>query len=233
MSIDKYNVSQEEKSVKRGRPFKGQKKDDKQQRKRNWLFVIYPGDSAPDNWLELLQGLCVEGCVSPLHDNTSVWYNNCMDYKSNCNVVYSCKYHVVWCPKYRRKVLVNGVDERLKSLTEAYKESPRRYMHRGPVLFLQHIIFLQNTAEKAHCVNCGSMSIIGLLFVVVVANSQHHTKESRYRRTGGNNLFPKRKAPNRSKRRIQRAQPGNDNHRHPLQNIVNLIWQFHNFPSFP
>ncbi|MBO5034298.1 MAG: transposase, partial [Oscillospiraceae bacterium] len=29
-----------------------------------------------------------------------------MEYKSNHNVVYSCKYHVVWCPKYRRKVLV-------------------------------------------------------------------------------------------------------------------------------
>lgn len=33
-------------------------------------------------------------------------------------MVYSCKYHVVWCPKYRRKVLVNGVDERLKSLIQ-------------------------------------------------------------------------------------------------------------------
>jgi putative transposase len=31
-------------------------------------------------------------------------------------VVYSCKYHVVWCPKYRRKVLVNGVDKRLKEI---------------------------------------------------------------------------------------------------------------------
>lgn len=41
-----------------------------------------------------------------------------MEYKSNRNVVYSCKYHVVWCPKYRRKVLVNGVDERLKELIE-------------------------------------------------------------------------------------------------------------------
>ena len=41
-----------------------------------------------------------------------------MEYKSNKNVVYSCKYHVVWCPKYRRKVLVNGVDERLKELIE-------------------------------------------------------------------------------------------------------------------
>lgn len=37
-------------------------------------------------------------------------------YKSNNTVVYSCKYHVVWCPKYRRKVLVNGVDIRLKEL---------------------------------------------------------------------------------------------------------------------
>jgi putative transposase len=39
-----------------------------------------------------------------------------MDYKSNRNVVYSCKYHVVWCPKFRRPVLVNGVDMRLKSI---------------------------------------------------------------------------------------------------------------------
>lgn len=41
-----------------------------------------------------------------------------MDYKNNCNVVYSCKYHVVWCPKYRRKVLVDGVDSRFKSLVQ-------------------------------------------------------------------------------------------------------------------
>ena len=39
-----------------------------------------------------------------------------MKYKSNNNIVYSCKYHVVFCPKYRRKVLNNGVDERLKEL---------------------------------------------------------------------------------------------------------------------
>ena len=35
-------------------------------------------------------------------------------YKSNRNVYYSCKYHVVWCPKYRRKVLMEGIAERLK-----------------------------------------------------------------------------------------------------------------------
>ena len=39
-----------------------------------------------------------------------------MEYKSNNNVVYSCKYHVVWCSKYRRSVLADGVDIRLKEL---------------------------------------------------------------------------------------------------------------------
>jgi putative transposase len=37
-------------------------------------------------------------------------------YKSNRNVYYSCTYHVVWCPKYRRKVLVEAVAERLAQI---------------------------------------------------------------------------------------------------------------------
>ena len=39
-------------------------------------------------------------------------------YRSNLNVVFSCKYHVVWCPKYRRSVLVDGADEALKRIVE-------------------------------------------------------------------------------------------------------------------
>ncbi len=39
-----------------------------------------------------------------------------MDYQSNRNIVYSCKYHVVWCPKFRRPVLTEGVDLRLKEI---------------------------------------------------------------------------------------------------------------------
>ena len=45
-------------------------------------------------------------------------YNVPMEYKSNNNVVYSCKYHVVFCPKYRRSVLIDGVDVRLKELIQ-------------------------------------------------------------------------------------------------------------------
>lgn len=37
-------------------------------------------------------------------------------FKSNRNVVYSCKYHVVFCPKYRRPVLVDRVNVRLKEI---------------------------------------------------------------------------------------------------------------------
>ena len=40
-------------------------------------------------------------------------------YKSNKNIVYSCKYHIVWCPKYRRKVLIDDVDVRLKELIKS------------------------------------------------------------------------------------------------------------------
>ena len=39
-----------------------------------------------------------------------------MKYKSNHNVVYSCKYYVMWCPKYRRKVLSGDIDTRPKEL---------------------------------------------------------------------------------------------------------------------
>ena len=44
------------------------------------------------------------------------FYDVGMEYKTNKNIVYSCKYHVVWCPKYRRKVLVGDVERRLKEL---------------------------------------------------------------------------------------------------------------------
>ena len=44
--------------------------------------------------------------------------NYTVKYKSNLNVVYSCKYHVIWCPKFRRSVLIEGVDVRLKQVIQ-------------------------------------------------------------------------------------------------------------------
>lgn len=47
------------------------------------------------------------------------------DYKSNLNVVYSSKYHVVWTPKYRRRVLIGDIAARCESVirqaAEKYK----------------------------------------------------------------------------------------------------------------
>src|ERR1700730_5907482 len=36
--------------------------------------------------------------------------------KTNHTIAYICHYHVVFCPKYRRKVLVSPIDERLKTI---------------------------------------------------------------------------------------------------------------------
>jgi len=38
------------------------------------------------------------------------------DVKSSKHLVYSCKYHVVWCTKYRRKVLSEPIETRLKEI---------------------------------------------------------------------------------------------------------------------
>jgi putative transposase len=37
-------------------------------------------------------------------------------YHSNHSIVYSCQYHVIFCPKYRRSVLKAPLDTRLKEL---------------------------------------------------------------------------------------------------------------------
>ena len=36
--------------------------------------------------------------------------------KHNATSVVNINYHIIWCPKYRRKVLVDGVDTRLKEV---------------------------------------------------------------------------------------------------------------------
>lgn len=43
-------------------------------------------------------------------------YNERVEYKSNSNMLCSCKYHAVFCPKYRRPVLKSVVHFRLKEL---------------------------------------------------------------------------------------------------------------------
>ncbi|MHB1553472.1 MAG: IS200/IS605 family transposase [Acidimicrobiales bacterium] len=48
--------------------------------------------------------------------------------RSNANVMFRCAYHVVWCPKYRRKVLVGKVEERLKELIAEVVEEKQGWL---------------------------------------------------------------------------------------------------------
>lgn len=42
--------------------------------------------------------------------------NRGKQYRTSEHIVYSCQYHVIFCPKYRRPVLTPPIDARLKEL---------------------------------------------------------------------------------------------------------------------
>ena len=71
-----------------------------------------------------------------------------MEYKSNNNVVYSCRYHVVFCPKYRRAVLVDGVTGSGK--TEVYLSAIERVLGqgRGAVVLVPEISLTAQTVGR-------------------------------------------------------------------------------------
>jgi putative transposase len=62
-----------------------------------------------------------------------------LGYKSNKNVVYSSKYHVVWCPKYRRKVLVDAIAKRLFGL-----------IHKAALRYRAEVIALEIMPDRVH-----------------------------------------------------------------------------------
>ena len=38
------------------------------------------------------------------------------EYNTSEHLVYLCRYHVIFCPKYRRKIFVDGIDVRTKEI---------------------------------------------------------------------------------------------------------------------
>jgi putative transposase len=50
-------------------------------------------------------------------------------YRRNAGAVYSLKYHLVWCPKYRRAVLVGSVGRDLKALIQEKAEQLGATVH--------------------------------------------------------------------------------------------------------
>ena len=44
-------------------------------------------------------------------------------YRSTETTVYCCRYHIIFCPKYRRKVLTEPISERFKKIVESMQET--------------------------------------------------------------------------------------------------------------
>ena len=55
-------------------------------------------------------------------------------YAKNAGAVFSLKHHIVWCPKYRRPVLVPPVDARLKDLLAEVAASHGMTIHAVEVM---------------------------------------------------------------------------------------------------
>jgi putative transposase len=55
-------------------------------------------------------------------------------YAKNAGAVFSLKYHLVWCPKYRRPVLIRPVDARLKALLKDVAREHDMTIHAAEVM---------------------------------------------------------------------------------------------------
>jgi len=61
--------------------------------------------------------------------------------------MYSCQYHIIFCPKYRRSVLKNGIDERMKQLINE-KQKEYEYVVLGMEVMPDHIHLLLDINPK-------------------------------------------------------------------------------------
>lgn len=55
-------------------------------------------------------------------------------YRRNAGATFSLKYHLVWCPKYRRKVLVPPYDARLKEIIAEVASEAEMTVHAVEVM---------------------------------------------------------------------------------------------------
>lgn len=73
--------------------------------------------------------------------------NTTKKYKSDSHLVYSCQYHVVFCPKYRRSVLEEPIANRLKELI-LEKRSEYKYEVLDMEVMLDHVHLLLDVNPK-------------------------------------------------------------------------------------
>ena len=69
------------------------------------------------------------------------------EWYSDTNLVYSCQYHVIWCTKYRRKVLDETIQKRLHELISS-KEIELDFKVRASEIMADHVhLILENNPK--------------------------------------------------------------------------------------
>src|SRR3954453_22320369 len=71
-------------------------------------------------------------------------------YRKNAGAVFSLKYHLVWCPKYRRPVLVDEVESRLRDLLEGKAAELEMTVHAIEIMPDHVHLFVE--ADPTRCV---------------------------------------------------------------------------------
>ncbi len=67
--------------------------------------------------------------------------------------MFSCQYHVIFTPKYRRRVLINGIDERLKKLIRE-KEEDYGYKVIEMEIMPDHVHLLLDLKPRIDVIRC-------------------------------------------------------------------------------
>ena len=79
------------------------------------------------------------------------------DWYSDTNMVYSCQYHVIWCTKYRRKVLDKAIQKRLHHLI-CSKQTELDFRVRASEIMEDHVHLILDNNPKVPITR-----IVGLL----------------------------------------------------------------------
>ena len=76
-------------------------------------------------------------------------------YAKNAGAVFTLKFHLVWCPKYRRPVLVGPVENRLRALLREIAEQLEATIHALEIMPDHVHLFLESdpTRSVAELVN--------------------------------------------------------------------------------
>lgn len=135
----------------------------KDNRKRNWTFLIYP-ESAPENWEDILKGLKIPCIISPLHDK-DVWTkeDEQKDPSHKAGTLKKAHYHIMLL--YQGKKSYEQVFEAISSLNGTRPEPIESTS--GMAAYLSH----ENESDKVKYNRSDIKAFNGASYTAAMASS--------------------------------------------------------------